>query len=155
MGCGFATKALAFQLIPILSLINIACFNVLCVRNELLFWTQCMKCVFKWRSYLLPESASLHTGPCVFLLNHRESIDFAIDAHTTGGRAAFLSRLGVGLMAPLIGILTTVTNTVFYFRRRSHLDKDAFVRWCHHELTNSPYDSLIIYPEGTRRPSTY
>ncbi len=148
----FWLKLLAFQLIPFASLLNIVLFNPLRVRNELLFWANNMRAVFTWRSYMLPNSQSLLTCPCVYLINHRESIDFAIDAHTTGGRAAFVSRMGVGLMAPFMAVLTKFTQTVFYFVRRRNLDKEAFVHWLHGQLRNSPYQSLIIYPEGTRRP---
>ena len=150
----FWPKLLSFQLIPLLSLLNIVLFNPLRVRNELLFWAQNMRTVFTWRSYLLPNSSSLITWPCVYFINHRESIDFAIDAHTTGGRAAFISRMGVGFMAPFMAVLTKTTRTVFYFFRRRSVDKEAFVHWLRGQLHDSPYQSLIIYPEGTRRPFT-
>lgn len=42
-------------------------------------------------------------------------------------------------------------DCVFYFNRVKLSDYTKFNLWVKERLRNSPYKSLIIYPEGTRR----
>ena len=132
-------------------MINCICFNIMGIKNDLLYWGKIMKHFFKWNQYVIPGSAPFYKKKCVYFLNHRETIDIAIDVYTTSGTAAFISRYLVMFIAPFIGIMTTILNSAFYFKRSGNIDKNKFIEWCNYKLNNSPYQSLCIYPEGTRR----
>ena len=151
MNSMFIYKLFLFQIIPLFQIFNIIFLNIFYISNNLLYWGKTMKKYFKWNQYVIPDSNQFYSKACIYFLNHRESIDFAIDAYTTSGNAVFLSRYLVLFSAPLMGLCTIITNTVFYFKRSKNLDKNAFINWSNKKLNKSPYKSLNIYPEGTRR----
>jgi hypothetical protein len=146
-------KLVLFQVIPIFQMINWIFFNILGIKNDLLYWGKTMKHFFRWNQYIIPGSAPFYKKKCVYFHNHREIIDIAIDTYTTSGNSAFISRYLVMFVAPLIGLTTTLLNSAFYFKRSKNMDKYKFIEWCNYKLKNSPYQSLSIYPEGTRRIS--
>jgi len=146
-------KLVLFQVIPIFQILNWIFFNILGIKNDLFFWGKTMKHFFKWNQYIIHGSSPFYKKKCVYFLNHRETIDIAIDVYTTSGNSAFISRYLVMFAAPLIGITTTILNSAFYFKRTTNMDKNKFIEWCNYKLKNSPYQSLSIYPEGTRRLS--
>ena len=146
-------KILYYQLIPIIQNINYIFLNILDIKNNLVYWATNVKKYFTWNQYIIKNSSPLYTSDCVYFANHREVMDFPIDAYLTCGKAAFISRYFILFGAPFTGLLTLFSNSVFYFRRHKNINKSQFIIWCNTRLRNSDYKSLIIYPEGTRRLS--
>jgi 1-acyl-sn-glycerol-3-phosphate acyltransferase len=116
-------------------------------------WATSMKDSFLWNNYIIRDSFPLCTDECVYLLNHRESIDFPIDSYLTEGRSFFISRWLVFFSVPFMGLLTVLGGRcVYYFYRGGQIDKNKFISDVEiHRTRYTDNKSVNIYPEGTRR----
>jgi hypothetical protein len=144
-----ALKTIGFQLLPLLH-IFLKTFNT---SFNMIDWASHVKIMLKWNNYIIKDSFPLFDKECVYFLNHRESVDFAIDGYLTEGRSLFISRLLILILSPFMGCLTWFAgNGVYYFYRRKNIDKKRFVMNVEaHRLNYSDLKSVNIYPEGTRR----
>jgi 1-acyl-sn-glycerol-3-phosphate acyltransferase len=144
-------KIMIFQLLPIIQILDIIFFNIFRIDNSTFYWAVQMKNWFKWNHYEIPNSFELYDKECVYFHNHRSEIDFAVDIYSTAGKSAIISRWFVFFAVPFMGILTMIDDCVFYFSRDGNINKKDFIKWIYNRLQNSNYNSLNIYPEGTRR----
>ena len=107
----------------------------------------------KWFNYSIftkkYEDAS-KLNKVVYLMNHRSEADFFIDHQLTNCTGSTISRLFVGIAAPLLGLCTTVCNIVWFFNREGVKDKVKFFKWINKKHKKNFMPGLIVYPEGTR-----
>jgi 1-acyl-sn-glycerol-3-phosphate acyltransferase len=91
----------------------------------------------------------LYRGACVYFANHRSQADFWIDNYLTEGRAVFLARWMVGILFwPILPFSVLIGNTLFFHRGATR--RGSLYAMVDNRLARTGYDSLLVYPEGTR-----
>jgi 1-acyl-sn-glycerol-3-phosphate acyltransferase len=116
------------------------------LTNPGYWWSSVLNTYFQTRYTV--SSGKLYRKPCVYLANHRSVADFWIDGYLTEGRAVFIARWTVAII--FWTILPFCTGYVLLFRRGS-TRRQALYDAIDRRLMCTGYNSVLAYPEGTRR----
>ncbi|OMJ72278.1 hypothetical protein SteCoe_29329 [Stentor coeruleus] len=84
--------------------------------------------------------------------NHRNFCDFTMHDVITEHSTNFLSRALVGFVLPFMGLISLITDGIWYFVRGSGKDFDEFFEWIDAKFASHKTGRihLLVYPEGHR-----
>lgn len=86
---------------------------------------------------------------CVYMTNHRSELDFVIDQVLTNGRSIFISRWLVAVFGFAFLPISFFTKSLFFFSR-GKITREVLYQRLDTYWRASSYQSLLVYPEGTR-----
>lgn len=86
---------------------------------------------------------------CIYFTNHRSEADFFIDQYLSHGKSIFISRrMVVAYFFHFLPCILISKSLLLFSRNKNN--RDSLYNRIDEYWKNSPYQSLLIYPEGTR-----
>lgn len=134
---------IAYIMAQYYSIINLA-QNIFVYRDIIEIYMKMLKlknvCLLKTK-----DSCELYSGRCIYFCNHRSAADLFIDGYLTNC-ATYISLLKSLYLVPFATLAALYHKCIilfsYNFSSRKHLYQRAF--------DTLKYNSLIVYPEGTR-----